>query len=208
MDQTGKADFLNIFIASGVFGALAGALMSFVVNIWSDWNRRKGLHRNLLLEPQRKSGCRVTARIHNGYVLPMSHVYAYITIEHDPTDVLHPPSGYKVYIKPDDHKFEEDRLCWSMAGNLAHVDIYAGEKQPLDVVEIDPRGDWIQIPSECGWGIGDGISRVFLKMKKYNAAIKIVSKDTKAKEFELQIDPFNNAMPLSLRSKKPARSSK
>jgi len=45
-------------------------------------------------------------------------------------------------------------------------------------------------------------------MKKYIAAIKIVSKDTKAKEFELEIDPSNKAMPLSLRSKKTARSSK
>jgi hypothetical protein len=45
-------------------------------------------------------------------------------------------------------------------------------------------------------------------MKKYDASIKIVSKDTKAKEFELEIDPFNKVTPLSLRSKKAARSSK
>jgi|GEM_PF-3101859 hypothetical protein len=207
MDTNGKADLLNILVG-GLFGAVAGALMSLVVNFWSAWNRRRGLLRNLLLEPQPKSGCRVTARVHNGYVLPMNNVYAYITVEHYPSDVLEPPHGYQAYIKPGDHKFEEDRLCWSRAGNPAHVDIYAGEKQSLDVVEIDPSGNWIQIPSESGWGIGGGTSRIFLKMKKYNASIKIVSKDTKAKEFELEIDPFNKTTPLSLRSKKAARSSK
>jgi hypothetical protein len=132
-------------------------------------------------------------------VLPLSHVYAYIIVEHDPSDILPPPPGYRAYIKPGDHKFEEERLCWSMAGNPAHVDIYAGEKQPLDVVEVDPAGNWIQIPSESGWGTG-GISRAFLRMNKYNATIKIVSKETKAKEFKLQIDPFDKMTPLSLRS--------
>jgi len=173
--------------------------MSLVVNFCLDWNKRRGLHKNLLLEPQQKSGCRVAARIHNNYVLPLTNVYAYITVEHDPSDILHPPNGYTTYIKPGDHKFEEDRICWSMAGNPPHVDIYAGEKQPLDVVEIDPSGNWIQIPSESGCGTGGGTSRVFLKMKKYDAKIKIVSKETKAKEFELQIDPFDKTMPLSPR---------
>jgi len=149
MDTKGKADLLNILVG-GLFGAVAGALMSLVVNFWLDWNRRTGLHRNLLLEPQQKSGCRVTARVHNGYVLPMNHVCAYITVKHDSSDVLHVPSGYKAYIKPGDHKFDEDRLCWSVAGNPPYVDIYAGEKQALDVIEIDPSGNWIQIPSERG----------------------------------------------------------
>jgi hypothetical protein len=43
-----------------------------------------------------------------------------------------------------------------------------------------------------------GTSRVFLKAKKYRATIKIVSKDTKAKEFEVQIDPDNGKTPLTL----------
>jgi len=206
MDTKGEADLFNILVG-GLFGAIAGALMSLVVNFWSDWKRRKGLLRNLKLDPQPKSQCRITARVHNGYVLPLSHVYAYISVEYEPSDVMNPPCGYEAFIKPNEPKFEEDRLCWSMAGNPAYVDIYAGEKQALDVVEIDPSGNWIQIPSESGWGVGGGTARVFLKTKKYNASIKIVSKETEAKEFPLEIDPFNKATPLSLRSKKTARSS-
>ena len=197
MDQKETSELLNILV-SGAFGALAGALMSLVVNFWIDWNKRRGLRKNLMFEPQEKRGCRVTARIHNGYVLPLSNVYAYISVEHGPSDVLHPPLGYRAYIVPGDHKFEEDRLCWSMAGNPPHVDIYAGEKQSLEVLEIAPSGEWIQIPSESGWGTGGGISRVFLRMNRYNATIKIVSKETEAKEFKLQIDPFDNTTPLKM----------
>jgi len=133
VDQKETSELLNILV-SGAFGALAGALMSLVVNFWIDWNKRRGLRKNLMFEPQEKRGCRVTARIHNGYVLPLSNVYAYISVEHGPSDVLHPPLGYRAYIVPGDHKFEEDRLCWSMAGNPPHVDIYAGEKQSLEVL--------------------------------------------------------------------------
>jgi hypothetical protein len=70
----------------------------------------------------------------------------------------------------------------------------------LDVLEIGPSDNWIQIPSENGWGVDGRTSRVFLKMKKYDdVTIKIVSIDIEAKEFSLQIDPFNKTMPLSLR---------
>jgi hypothetical protein len=93
---------------------------------------------------------------------------------------------------------KEDRLCWSRADNPDVIDIYARERQNLDVYEIDRQGFWIQIPSEKGWGTTGGTARVFLKAKKYTAIIKIVSKDTKAKEFKLQIDPFDKTAPLSL----------
>ena len=88
-----------------------------------------------------------------------------------------------------------------MASNPASVDIYAGERQVLDVANFDRGGIWIEIPSESGWGTVGGTSRVFLKWKKYSATIKIVSKDSKAKEFPVQIDPDNLKVPLTLRSR-------
>jgi hypothetical protein len=78
-----------------------------------------------------------------------------------------------------------------MAGNPASLNIYSGERQSLDIANFDPNREWIEIPSESGWGTVSGTSRVFLRWKKYEATIKIVSKDSKAKDFLVQIDPDN-----------------
>ena len=61
----------------------------------------------------------------------------------------------------------------------------------MDIANLDPIREWIEIPSESGWGTAGGISRVFLRWKKYEATIKIVSKDSQAKDFLVQIDPDN-----------------
>ena len=73
MSQKETTDLLNI-LAGGAFGALSGALTSLVVNSWLDSHKRGALFKHLGLEPQERGGCRVTARIHNGYELPLSHV--------------------------------------------------------------------------------------------------------------------------------------
>jgi hypothetical protein len=150
----------------------------------------------LQLEPQQIFGVRVTARVFNGYDFPMNDAIAYITIYHEESDVRHPPNNrYDAFIKPpnDVKQVREERLCWSINGNPYKTDIYAGEKQSLDIFEV---GDcWIEIPSESGWGAityengRRGKARVFLNRKRYEAVIKIVSKDTKAKEFKVVIDP-------------------
>ena len=83
----------------------------------------------------------------------------------------------------------------------------------MDIVNIED-GEWIEIPSEKGWATSqdreilrrkrkDGnddvkTSRVFLKPHKYTAKIKIVSKDTKAKEFKIEIDPTDLNAPIKL----------
>jgi hypothetical protein len=41
-------------------------------------------------------------------------------------------------------------------------------------------------------------SRVFLKPKRYSAIIKIVSKEAKAKEFRIEINPDDLAKPITL----------
>lgn len=183
-------------LIGAVSGAAFGALASLLVNSLSTWFRIKMFSCKLHLEPPQKFGVRVTSRVFNAYDFPMNDAIAYITVYHQKEDVRHPPNnGYDAFIKPpDDVKLvREERLCWSINENPYQTDIYAGERQGLDLFEV---GDcWIEIPSENGWGAVTyengrrGKARVFLNRKKYEAEIKIVSKDTKAKKFKVVIDP-------------------
>jgi hypothetical protein len=179
-------------------GAAFGALATLFVNYLSTKFRVDMYYSKLGLEPQNKVGSRVSARIFNGYSYPMNDAVAYITIYHELSDVVPSPNNnYDAFIKPPDHVkvVEEDRLCWSLDGNPYEIDIYAGERQSLDVFEVVDSQDWIQIPSERGWGSEkyengrQGKARVFLKRKRYEAEIKIVSRDTKAKKFTVAMDP-------------------
>ena len=96
------------------------------------------LHRSLHLEAQPLVGSRVTARVHNGYIFPLNCVYAYITISHEESDVLQPPNNFKAYVTPAHLcKVQDDRLCWSIYPNPPFVDIYPGERQALNVVNIE-----------------------------------------------------------------------
>jgi hypothetical protein len=184
-------------IIGAASGAAFGALATLLVNFFSTKFRIERYYCTLQLEPQTKAGTRVTARIFNGYDYPMNDAIAYITIYHKESDIQDPPIGYDAFIKRRDHKklVEDDRLCWSLDGNPYKTDIYAGERQSLDVFEVVDSQNWIQIPSERGWGSEKyengrpGKARIFLNRKRYEAEIKIVSKDTKAKKFNIAIDP-------------------
>ena len=173
-------------------------ITSLVVYLLTTLFRFWWIKLNMKLEEKELIGSRVTVRIFNNSIFPMNDTYAYITIVHEKSDVRTPPDQKKSYIYPPDNSsrghlciVQEDRLCWSMASNPASLNIYSGERQSLDIANFDPKHEWIEIPSESGWGTVGGISRVFLKWKKYEATIKIVSKDSKAKEFSVQIDPDN-----------------
>jgi hypothetical protein len=193
------SNHLQNALISAASGAAFGALASLIVNYFVSRLRLGMLHCKLQLKGEPLVGCRVTARVLNGYIYPLNSVIAYITVEHQMDDVMVPPGNCDAFIKPTHlRKLDEDRLCWSRAGNPDVIDIYAKERQSLDVFEIDPQGRWIQIPSEKGWGTTGGTARVFLKAKKYTAAIKIVSKDTKAKMFQVEIDPGSGSTPLRL----------
>jgi len=183
-----------------ILSAAIGAVMALAANWLAFRIKHLLLKLKLCLEPQPLVGDRVTARVFNGYIFPLNSVYAYISIDHQESDVLDPPAGAEAYVTKSGHLcvVREDRLCWSVASNPASVDIYAKERQSLDVVEFDRMHNWIQIPSESGWGTAGGKSRVFLKWKKYGATIKIISKDTDAKEFPVEIDPNNGTTPLAL----------
>jgi hypothetical protein len=124
-------------------------------------------------------------------------------------DIAEPPTNICAFINPS-HRCpsQEDRLCWAVTTpveNPPSVDIYAGELQKLDVCEIDPAGKWIQIPSENGWGTRFSetkkiCSRVFLKKQRYEGYIRIVSKDTTSRKFDIILDPNDSSFPLKLKN--------
>jgi len=195
----------NILLGA-IAGGVAGLLTQFIV---------PGLPRHLLFvklhfKQCSKRGTRGTARICNCYVLPLSGAVAYITVENDAEDVIEPPKHFTAFIGPGNAgKVEDDRLCWSSTApvsNPAIIDIYGGEEQALDIVDI--QDGYIEIPSEDGWASNQTEnqvnvekerrknSRVFLKRKKYRAEIKIVSKDAKAKVFQILIDPEDAMYPI------------
>ncbi len=80
------------------------------------------------------------------------------------------------------------------------VDIFAKERQPLALCAID--GETIMIPSEDGWASPTGsprVARVFLRRNKYFGILKILSADTNARYFHIEIRPENKGMPLIIR---------
>ena len=175
-------------------------LMSLLNSRWRIWR----LKHCLRFEPEPKSGTHASARIYNDYIFPLHSAFAYITIDHQSSDILVPPPGMSAFVNKDWPRIvKEDRLCWSFATksnpNPACVDIYSKERQALAIVNVN--ADWIEFPSEDGWSTltnGVKISRVFLARKKYDARIKIVSEDSKAKTFDIVIDPDNLNSPIIL----------
>jgi hypothetical protein len=182
------SDLRTTLISAG-----AGAIAGFVVNLFSTRWTRWRLYRGFQVEPLGRVGSRACVRVHNRYIFPISCAYAYITIDHEISDVLDPPDRFVAFVTPlSCSRVTEDRLCWSVTSpqsNPPSVDIYAGERQALDIVNFGPG--WLEFPSEKGWASlgGERTSRVFLRSKRYRATIKIVTKDTKAREFRIEIDP-------------------
>jgi len=183
-----------------IIGAAAGAVAGFIATLattrWRVWWLK--YHLDFLAEP--KSGTHAFARIYNGYIFPLHSVFVYITIDHQLSDIVETPLPNKAFVNKGCQRIvTEDRLCWSFAENPASIDIYAGEKQAIGIANVTT--DWIEFPSEDGWSTltdGKKTSRVFLARKKYDATINIVSKDTKAKEFKILIDPDNVESPITL----------
>jgi hypothetical protein len=185
-----------------IIGAAAGAVTGFIATLvttrWRLWWLQYHLH--FEAEPGSIFHSHKSARIYNGYIFPLRSVFAYITIVHQLSDIVSPPPGMNAFVNKTCPKIvTEDRLCWSFAGNPASIDIYSKERQAIGIANV--TADWIEFPSEDGWATmtnGKETSRVFLARKKYHATIKIVSKDTKAKEFKIVIDPNNVDSPITV----------
>jgi hypothetical protein len=79
----------------------------------------------------------------------------------------------------------EDRTCWSLTTNPVSLDVCAGESQAFELCAMAPNGDWVAIPSECGYEV----PRMVLRGDRvYTGYIKVVSSDTWAKSFKFRID--------------------
>jgi hypothetical protein len=132
---------------------------------------------------------KVAIRLKNGYVLPLTECCAYVTLKYEMTDIMHPPSGRDAVITPADPlSVDEERLCWSAhfpTQNPAKVDVYSGETHGLEVFIYDPNTPWLALLTEKY----DKPCRVFLKGgKKYRGHLRIVSKETRSKSWEIEID--------------------
>jgi hypothetical protein len=200
-------------LTSVLAGALAGGLVSLLVNEFRDSLRIKRATNGLRLQPEGRAGTRVTARVKNDSNYCIDRATAYVTIHHELDDILSPPLHFAAFIGPYYRKtLQEDRLCWSVTKperNPMSVDIYPGESQLLDLADFGARSEWIEVPSEMGWSSGqtaeqarhDGqiSSRVFLRAgKKYRGSVKVVSKVTRARTFEIEIDPADEVQPVRL----------
>jgi hypothetical protein len=197
-----------------VCGALAGGVMSLLVNEFREFWRLKRASGALTLEPQGRAGSRVTARVKNGSNYCIERATAYVTVHHDLDDILAPPLHFRAFIWPAHRrKLQEDRLCWSATmpeRNPMCVDVFPGEGQLLDLADFGATSEWIEVPSEMGYSSSQTereaqeassriSSRVFLRAgKRYRASVKIVSKVTKARTFEIEIDAANLAQPVRI----------
>lgn len=172
--------------------------MSFIVQSLAPRLKRWQLTRKIMLATEDLHGGRANHRVCNNGFWTMKNSIAYITLNVQESDVLKPPQGEDAFIKPNNFSFIHDQqLCWSVHYPIANpmkVDIYAGENQPISLYEIRP--DMIMLPSEKGWEPlkdKDGhnlprMARVFIKRKKYDGTLKIVSEDTTARSFKIIIN--------------------
>jgi hypothetical protein len=203
-----------------VAGALAGAAASLGVNELRDWWRLQRATDGIDVEEEGRAGSRVTARVKNSSNYCIHDATAYVTIQHGHEDVLSPPRPFRAYLWPEYRKkLTQDRLCWAVKAptpNPVSVDIFPREEQVLDVADFGANSEWVEIPSEVGYSSsqtaadverveskgGQRISsRIFLKSgKKYCGTIKIVSANTKARAFEIEIDPSDTEKPLRVLS--------
>src|ERR1017187_3691165 len=139
MNAIGLSNVLNNATVGAVFGAVAGAITGSLATLGLNWWSRRQLSRKLSFEPQQKRGHRACAQIYNGHNIPLNSVCAYITIEHELSDILEPPQPWDAFVKPECRsKVQKEQLCWSFAGNPACIDIYPEDHQGLDIVEITP----------------------------------------------------------------------
>ncbi len=203
-------------ITAALIGALAGGLASLAVNEFRDWWRIKRATSRLSFKPERKAGSRATARVKNNSNYVIHNAVAYITINHDLQDLLQPPKHFAAFIAKGRHerKLQEDRLCWSVAApdrNPSSVNVLPGEWQLLDIADFGEHSEWIEIPSEMGWSssqkaeevarVPQIVSRVFLRGgKTYSGSVKIVSEDTRACSFNIEINPSDQEQPIKVKA--------
>jgi hypothetical protein len=193
----------KVFIAT--WAAIAGGLVSFITTLilgtLAPRIKRSNLTRRIKVYVEAIHGQHIRCRVYNGGYWTIGQAILYISVEFDSADILPPPAGQDAFIRPDHAVgLTGDQLVWSVRSpevNPMKVDIYAKERQPFSPYGL--HGDMIMIPSEHGWDFpkeGVRIARVFLKKKTYFGALKIVSADTNARYFNIEIQPDDVDKPI------------
>jgi hypothetical protein len=189
-----------------IAGALAGGVVSLTTTWLIGWCRRCRLHQKLRIcrpEAQYSDETKIsvlTVRVHNRHVFPLTDCWAYLSLVYNKdTDILFPPDNRSAHIKPNaPFPLQDDRLCWSVTypkPQPPKVDIYADESQSLQVLEFNRIANWIGIFSESR----GNPYRVFLRGDRvYEGCLKIVSKETKAKEAAIRIDLSDPMFPQKM----------
>jgi hypothetical protein len=180
----------SIFDIKYVTSAAVGALLTILIGWGRGWYRRLRLRMSLEIVEVQPHHNKVAVRLRNDYVLPLTDCCAYVSLKYDQSDIMVPPPGHDAVITPTDPLLSVDveRLCWSAhfpTQNPAKVDIYAGETHGLEIFIYDLQAPWLALLTEK-W---DKPCRVFLKGgKKYRGELRIVSKEMRAKSWQIEID--------------------
>jgi hypothetical protein len=189
-----------------VWGAVAGGVVSLLINFFSPWFRRWNLTRRIAIDIDPPHGPITRIRVTNRGYWTVKDAIVYMALDFSSDDVLPPPSGREAFITPEYFvPMEGEQLCWSVRSptpNPIKADIFAKERQPISPCAIE--ADRIVIPSE-EHGHEKGKSRVFLRLRKYAGRLKVVSADTDARYFSIIIDPDDRLQPLRVSSLKQPR---
>jgi hypothetical protein len=178
-------------------GAFVSTMISY--ELFPYW-RRKRLTKRLTVSGDQTHGNQARGRVCNGGFWTIKNAIIYLRLPLCKDDVLDPPPGHKAHIRPDHIvPIDEEQLCWSVRAptiNPVKIDIYAKERQPFSPCALtDPR-DKIIIPSEEGWPqpvdkYHDTLTtphmRVFLRPKNYTGVLKVVSEETDARYFRIEM---------------------
>lgn len=176
---------------AGIVGGLFGAVGSYWANTFQERRRMRRLTSKLRVELDQPHEHYGRCRVINGGEFPMRNTVAYISIAHDPSDILKAPPGWESFIVPDSGvTVTKDRICWSLAAPVRNpymIDICPGESQAISLYRVLDNFGFVYVPSEKGWDQMD--ARVLLRIKEYRGVLEIVSLDTTSREFHFKLDP-------------------
>jgi hypothetical protein len=177
-----------------LIGALAGGLASLFVMVLSHvllpFGKRILLTRWISISNSGHHVGNARFRIHNNGFSTISDATLYISIDFDESDIVK-PTPHNAHIKPNCFTaLEEDQICWSIktpTENPPTVSIFVNESHSFSPFRVS--GDEIHVPTEEGWPPAAKHLRVVLKRKNYDGTLKLVSADTNARIFRLEIRP-------------------
>ncbi|HEV2331408.1 MAG TPA: hypothetical protein VGY56_21710 [Verrucomicrobiae bacterium] len=189
---------MNVETSAALWGAIVGALSGGAVSVGvfflQDRIKAQRIWDGLELSISPHGGVFVRARVKNNSPYPIRQCWAYISLQYEDDDILDFGSTFIIRSRPC--PLIEDRLCWSISGNPASVDICPGESQALNLLDFPAGIEFFWIVSEKN----NAPYRVCLRANKsYEGEIKFVSFDMEAKCFPISIS-LQSEVPVSIHS--------